>query len=97
MQCSRGVAAACVSIVILSTLLLYLAYSIVEGQVFGIDSSEDTFFVIESGLFTCVAVWGIATVIGIWRLRRWDAHLLSGLVVPSFWCISRASPGTRMA
>jgi hypothetical protein len=71
MQCSRGVAAACVSIVILSTLLLYLAYSIVEGQVFGIDSSEDTFFVIESGLFTCVAVWGIATVIGVWRLRRW--------------------------
>jgi hypothetical protein len=71
MQCSRGVAVACVSIVILSALLLYLAYSIVEGEVFGIDSTEDTFFVTESSLFTCVAVWGIATVIGVWRLRRW--------------------------
>jgi hypothetical protein len=71
MRCSRGVAVACGSIVVLSTGLLYLAYSLVEEQVFGIDFKEDAFLVIESLLFTCVAIWGIATVIGVWRLRHW--------------------------
>ncbi len=71
MQCSRGLAIACVSIVILSALLLYLAYSLVEGQGFGIDSTEDAFFVIESIIFAGVAVWGLATAVGVWRVRRW--------------------------
>ena len=59
------------SIALLSACLLYLAYSLVKDQVFGIDSVEDAFFVAESIFFTCVAIWGIATAIGAWRLRPW--------------------------
>ena len=70
MRCSTGVALACAVLVMLSACFLYLAYSSVE-EVSGIDLSEDAFFVIESITFAAVAVWGVTTVIGVWRLRRW--------------------------
>jgi len=84
MQCSRGLAIACVSIVILSALLLYLAYSLVEGQGFGIDSTEDAFFVIESIIFAGVAV-GVGNGCRSLACTPFgDALLPSGLVVLSF-------------
>lgn len=70
MRRSIGVAVACAFLVVLSACFLYLAYSLVE-EVSGIDLSEDAFFVIDSIIFAGVAVWGMATAIGVWRLRRW--------------------------
>ncbi len=58
---------------VLSACFVYVAYSLVE-EVSGIDLSEDTFFVIESIIFAGVAVWGVATTIGVWRLRRWGRN-----------------------
>jgi len=73
MRCSTGVAVACAFLLVLSACFVYLAYSLVE-EVSGIDLSEDTFFVIESIIFAGVAVWGAATAIGVWRLRRWGRN-----------------------
>jgi len=70
MRCSIGVAVACAFIVVLSAYFLFVAYDLVK-EVPGIDLSEDAFFVIESIIFTGIAVWGVATAIGVWRLRRW--------------------------
>lgn len=70
MRRSAGIALTCASMVILSTCFLYLAYLLIE-EVSGIDLTEDAFFVIESVLFLGFAIGGMATVIGVWRLRRW--------------------------
>jgi hypothetical protein len=70
MRPSVGVAVACAFLVVLSACFLFVAYALAK-EVSGIDLSEDAFFVIESIIFTGVAVWGMATAIGVWRLRRW--------------------------
>jgi len=71
MRCSKGVAVACVFQVVLSGCFLCLAYSLVQEEVWGIDLTEDIFRVIEGIILTGVAVWGLITAIGVWRLRRW--------------------------
>ncbi len=70
MRCSKGIAAASVALLMLSACLLYLAYSLVE-EVLGVYFPEDAFDISESVLFTGVAIWAMATAIGVLRLRRW--------------------------
>ena len=40
-------------------------------EVTGIDSTEDAFFVADSIIYLCVAVWCITTAVGVWSLRGW--------------------------
>jgi hypothetical protein len=70
MRRSTGVAISFPVLVLLSAYFLGAAYTL-AGEVTGIDSTEDTFFVADSIIYTCVAVWCIATAVGVWRLRGW--------------------------
>lgn len=70
MRCSRGIAIALTFLVMVSGCFLYVAYGL-AAEMDGIDSVEDAFFLADSIVYTCVAVWCIATAVGVWRLRGW--------------------------
>ena len=70
MRRSTGIGIAFTFLVIISACFLYVAYGLAR-EVTGIDSMEDAFFVADSIIYTCVAVWCIATAVGVWRLRGW--------------------------
>lgn len=71
MRCSKGVAAACVFQVVLSLCFLYVSYSLVREEVWGIDLTEDIVRVIQSIISGAIALWGVITAIAVWRLRQW--------------------------
>lgn len=57
--------------VILSGCFLCLAFWLVRDEVWGIDLTEDRFRLVESIILAGVAVWGLITAIGVWRVRPW--------------------------
>lgn len=71
MRCSKGVAVACIFQVVLSLCFLFVSYSLVREEVWGLDLTEDTFRVIQSVISGAIALWGLITAIAVWRLRRW--------------------------
>ena len=83
MRCSKGIVAACLSFVAFSIWLLYLAYLLVEDAI-PVAFSDDTFEILQSILFVSVAIWGIATTVGVLRLRRWGRISALWLSIAAF-------------
>lgn len=59
----------CAVLLLISVCLLLAAYSLAD-RIYGIDSTEDVFSILESLSFSGVAIWSIGTMIGLLRLRR---------------------------
>ena len=61
----------CAVLLVISACLVVLADFSVADEVFGIDSTEDVFSIVAALVFSAVAIWGIAAIFGLLRLRRW--------------------------
>lgn len=61
----------CAVLLLISACLLVLADISVADEVFGIDSTEDVFSIVAALVFGAVAIWSIAAMLGLLRLRRW--------------------------
>ena len=61
----------CAVLLVISACLLVLADISVADEVFGVDSTEDVFSIVAALVFSAVAIWGIAAIFGLLRLRRW--------------------------